>query len=57
MRFIVDTMQPTAVELQAMLDAGTAQDPLQPVNPALSGFLNVDPGHSQRTKAAEVLLA
>lgn len=56
-RFIVDTMQPTAVELQAMLDAGTAQDPLQPVNPALSGFLNVDPGHSQRTKAAEVLLA
>ncbi|WP_418121377.1 DUF4781 domain-containing protein [Variovorax sp. 160MFSha2.1] len=56
-RFIVDTMQPTAVELQAMLDAGTAQDPLQPVNPALSDFLNVDPGHSQRTKAAEVLLA
>lgn len=56
-RFIVDTMQPSAVELQAMLDAGTAQDPLQPVNPALSNFLNVDPGHSQRTKAAEVLLA
>ncbi|AGU53179.1 hypothetical protein VAPA_2c06200 [Variovorax paradoxus B4] len=56
-RFIVDTMQPSAVELQAMLDAGHAQDPQQPVNPALSDFLNVDPGHAQRTKAAEVLLA
>jgi hypothetical protein len=56
-RFVVDTMQPTAVALQAMLDAGTAHDPLQPVNPALAGFLNIDPGHAQRTKTSDVLLA
>ncbi|WP_432726885.1 DUF4781 domain-containing protein [Variovorax sp. W6] len=55
-RFIADTMQPSATDLQAILDAGTASDP-QHANPALSDFLNIDPGHTRRTKAAEVLLA